>query len=137
MAERAVTIAREKAAARGVDAHFLVADALRLDGLGQVFDTVLNCGLLHTFDSDERQAYAASLASVVTRRGKLYVLCFSDLDPQHAGPHPVAQHEITAAFNRSTGWAVASVRPDRIQARFARQGAPAWLAKIDRIASQD
>ena len=135
VAETAVAIAREKAAARGVGAQFLVADALRLDGLGQVFETALDCGLLHSFDRAERQQYAASLASVTARGGRLYVLCFSDADPQTAGPHPVAQHEISAAFNRKIGWAVASVRPDRILARFAPQGVPAWLAKIDRIAS--
>src|SRR4051812_34823794 len=52
VAETAVSLAREKA--RGVDAEFAVADALHLDRLERKFDTVLDCGLFHTFDGDER-----------------------------------------------------------------------------------
>jgi SAM-dependent methyltransferase len=132
LAETALSIARRKAAARGIDAAFVVADALYLDPLGPVFQTVLDCGLFHTFDGDERRDYVASLASVTSRGGNLYVLCFSDVGPD-TGPHPIGQEELRAAFKRSGGWSVASVSPDRIQTRFDAQGAPAWLAKIERI----
>ncbi len=115
------------------DADFVVADALHLDRLGRVFETVLDCGLFHTFDSDKRRDYVAGLTSVTRRGGHLYVLCFSDVDPGPRGPHPVSQEELRAAFKRSGGWSVAFVRPDRIQTRFDAQGAPAWLAKIQRI----
>ena len=37
-----------------LDAEFTAADAFRLDRLGRMFDTVLDSGLFHTFDSDER-----------------------------------------------------------------------------------
>jgi SAM-dependent methyltransferase len=133
VAETAVSIARKKAAARGIDADFVVADAFHLDRLGRVFETVLDCGLFHTFDSDERRDYVASLASVTGRGGNLYVLCFSDAGPGTSGPHPISQEEVRAAFKRSSGWSVASISPDRIQTRFDTQGAPAWLAKIERI----
>ena len=103
------------------------------DRLGRVFETVLDCGLFHTFDSDERRDYVAGLASVTSRGGDLYVLCFSDVGPRYRGPHPISQEELRAAFKRSGGWSVASVSPDRIQTRFDAQGAPAWLAKIERI----
>jgi SAM-dependent methyltransferase len=133
VAETAVSIARKKAAARGMDADFVVADALHLDRLGRVFETVLDCGLFHTFDSDERRDYVASLASVTGRGGYLYVLCFSDAGPGPGGPHPIRQEELRAAFKRDSGWSVVSISPDRIQARFDTQGLPAWLAKIERI----
>jgi ubiquinone/menaquinone biosynthesis C-methylase UbiE len=133
VAETALSIAREKAAARGVDAEFVVADALRLHRLGRVFETVIDCGLLHTFDSDERRDYVASLASVTGRGGHLYVLCFSDVGPGTGGPHPMNQDELRAAFERSSGWSVASISPDRLRTRFDAQGAAAWLAKIERI----
>ena len=81
VAETALSIAREKAAARGIDAAFVVADALHLDRLGRAFETVLDCGLFHTFDSDERRTYVASLASVTSPGGHVYVLCFSDVGP--------------------------------------------------------
>jgi ubiquinone/menaquinone biosynthesis C-methylase UbiE len=132
VAETALSIAREKAAARGIDAEFVFADALHLDRLGRVFETVLDCGLFHAFDSDERPDYVASLASVTGRGGHLYVLCFSDVGPD-TGPHPVSQEQLRAAFNRSSGWSVASIDPDRCQTRFGAQGVPAWLARIERI----
>jgi ubiquinone/menaquinone biosynthesis C-methylase UbiE len=133
VAETALSIARATAARRGIDAEFVVADALHLDRLGRVFETVLDCGLFHTFDSDERRDYVAGLASVTSRGGDLYLLCFSDVGPGPCGPHPISQEELSAAFTRGGGWCVASVGPDRIQTRFDAQGAPAWLAKIDRI----
>jgi ubiquinone/menaquinone biosynthesis C-methylase UbiE len=133
VAETAVSLAREKAADRGMDAEFVVADALRLDRLGRVFDTVLDCGLFHAFDGDERREYAASLASVTRPGGHLYVLCFRDVGPDLAGPHPVSQEELRAAFERRGGWSVVSVSPDEIQMTFNAQGVPAWLAKIQRI----
>jgi ubiquinone/menaquinone biosynthesis C-methylase UbiE len=132
VAETALSIAREKAAARGLDADFMAADALHLDHLGQMFETVLDCGLFHTFDSDERRAYVASLASVTGRGGNLYVLCFSDVGPDPCGPHPVSLDEFTAAFEGSSGWRIASVGPDRIQTRLSAQAMPAWLAKVER-----
>ena len=94
---------------------------------------VLDCGLFHTFDGDERRDYVAGLASVTGRGGDLYVLCFSDTGAG-TGPHPIGQEELRAAFERGGGWSVASVIPDRIQTRFDADGVPAWLAKIERTA---
>jgi SAM-dependent methyltransferase len=132
VAQTALSIARKKAAGRGIDADFVVADAFHLDRLDRGFETVLDCGLFHTFDGDERRDYVASLASVTGRGGRLYVLCFSDVGPG-TGPHPISQQELRAAFTRRSGWSVASISPDRCETRFDAHGAPAWLAKIERI----
>ncbi len=132
VAETALSIAREKAAARGLDTEFVVADALHLDALDRAFDSVLDCGLFHSFDGDERRDYVASLATVTRRGGHLYMLCFSDAAPDQ-GPHPVSREELSEPFEQSSDWSVASVSPDRIRTRFHAQGAPAWLAKIERI----
>jgi SAM-dependent methyltransferase len=133
VAETALAIAREKADARGLDVEFAAVDALELARLGRRFDTVLDCGLFHTFDADERPGYVASLASVTERDGTLYVLCFSDIGPD-TGPHPVTQDEVRAAFQPSNGWSIAAIEPDRIRTRFHDdEGGPAWLATIKRI----
>ncbi len=137
VAETAVSIARDSAVARGLDAEFIVADALNLDPLDRVFDTVLDCALFHAFDNDERRDYVASLASVTRRGARLYLLCFSDADPETAGPHPVSRHELSAPFTPGSGWSIASVSPERLQASFAPEGAPAWLAKVERIEPHD
>jgi hypothetical protein len=64
-----------------------------LERLGRRFETVLDCGLFHTFDADERPRYVASLASVTEHDATLYVLCFSDDGPD-TGPHPISQEEL-------------------------------------------
>ena len=132
VAETALAIAREKASNRGIEVEFAAADAFHLERLGRRFKTVLDCGLFHTFDSDERPKYVASLASVTENDGTLYVLCFSD-DAPNTGPHPISQEELRAAFNSSNGWKVGGIEPDRIQTRYHDDGAPAWLATIKRI----
>src|SRR6188474_3279214 len=105
VAETALAIARAKAADRGIKVEFAAADALQLERLGRKFQMVLDCGLFHTFDGDERPEYAASLASVTEQGGTLYVLCFSDHGPD-TGPHPVGKAELRAAFTPSVGWNV-------------------------------
>jgi SAM-dependent methyltransferase len=132
VAETALAIARKKAADHGIEAEFAVADAFQLARLRRRFQTVLDCGLFHTFDGDERPRYAASLASVTEHDGTVYVLCFSDDGPE-TGPHPISQRELRAAFTSSHGWKVAAIEPDRIQTRFHDDGAPAWFATIKRI----
>lgn len=133
VAQTAVAMAREKADGRGIDVEFAVADALQLECLGRRFETVLDCGLFHTFGADERANYVESLASVTEYGGTLYVLCLSDVGPD-IGPHPVSHDELNAAFQPSGGWSVAAIDPDRIQTRFhGDAGAPAWLATIKRI----
>lgn len=132
VAETGLASARAKARDRGIKADFIAADAFQLQRLGRMFNTVLDCGLFHTFDGDERLRYVASLASVTEHDATLYVLCFSDDGPD-TGPHPVSQNELSAAFNRSTGWAVTAIEPDRLQTRFHdHNGGPAWLATIVR-----
>jgi SAM-dependent methyltransferase len=132
VAQTALAIAQRKARDRGIEVAFALADALQLQRLGRRFATVLDCGLFHTFDGDERPGYVASLASVTEHDGTLYVLCFSDDGPD-TGPHPVSRQQLTAAFNPGSGWKVAAIEPDRVQTRYHDDGAPAWLATIKRL----
>jgi len=131
VAETAIALAREKAAARGLDADFAVADAFQLNHLGQKFQTVLDCGLFHTFNADERALYVASLASVTGRGAAVYILCFSDAAPD-TGPHPIREDELRAAFAAQDQWRFAALEAARIETRFHEHGAPAWLASIQR-----
>ncbi len=132
VAETALAMARKKADERLLQVDFTAADAFELDRLGRRFETVLDCGLFHSFDRDERPRYVASLASVTEHDGTLQLVCFSDQGPD-TGPHPVSQDELRAAFNARTGWGVAAIDPDRLRTRFHDNGAPAWVATIKRI----
>jgi hypothetical protein len=115
-----------------MEVEFAALDAFQLKRLRRRFQTVLDCGLFHTFDADERIRYVESVASVMECDGTLYVLCFSDVGPD-TGPHPVTQEELRMAFNSSAGWNIVAIASDRVQTRFHEQGAPAWLATIKRI----
>jgi SAM-dependent methyltransferase len=132
VAETALAMARKKAEGRGMKVEFATADAFHLERLGRMFQTVLDCGLFHTFNRDERPGYAASLASVTEHHGTLYVLCFSDEGPETV-PHPIREEELRAAFHPSKGWEIAAIKRERIQTRIHDDGAPAWLATIKRI----
>jgi ubiquinone/menaquinone biosynthesis C-methylase UbiE len=131
VAETALAIAREKAVERRVEIEFAAADAFELKRLGRLFQTVLDSGLFHTFEGEERIRYAASLASVTERDGTLYVLCFSDAGPD-TGPHPIREEELRSAFHAGSGWDIAALEADRIETRFHQDGAPAWFATIKR-----
>jgi ubiquinone/menaquinone biosynthesis C-methylase UbiE len=131
IAETALAIARQKADDRGIAIEFAAADAFDLERLGRTFDTVLDCGLFHTFDGDERPGYVASLASVTERDATLYVLCFSD-DGPGTGPHPVTADDLRVAFRPGTGWDVTALEPDRIHTTYHDDGAPAWFATVKR-----
>ena len=128
----AIEQACRKAAERGLTVRFEVADALNLGQLGLTFDTVIDCGLFHTFDDDGRVRYVTSLASVLRPGGTCYLMCFSDRQPGEFGPRRVRQDELRAAF--SDGWSVESIVADTFEVNpgFPGGTARAWLATIRR-----
>jgi SAM-dependent methyltransferase len=127
----AVARAKEKAAARGVPAAFLVADALALGKLRRRFETALDCGLFHTLDVADHRAYAESLTEALSPGSTLHLLCFSDEEPPGPGPRHVTEGEIRAAF-RSI-FSVHRIRPGRFESRMHPGGARAWVATMIRI----
>ena len=130
LSAKAIELAMTKAARRGVEARFLVADALRLPDLGEQFDTVLDCGLFHVLDDDEREQYVASLAEVVPRGGRLHMLCFSERQPGDWGPRRVTQDEIRTAF--SMEWEINTIEFAVIDLTWDPTGAQAWLVTATR-----
>jgi cyclopropane fatty-acyl-phospholipid synthase-like methyltransferase len=130
LSAKAIELAITKATERGVEARFLVADALLLDDLGEEFDTVLECGLFHILDDRDRKRYVDSLAAVVRPGGRYHMLCFSDLQPGDWGPRRVTQEEIQAAF--SEGWEVESIEATVIDLTWDLVGAHAWQVEATR-----
>jgi SAM-dependent methyltransferase len=126
----AIGLARRKAAERGTDVRFLVADALDLGSLGEAFDTVIDSGLFHVFDDDERVRYVDSLRAVTAPGSRVYLLCFSDRFPPGFGPRRVSQEEIRASF--SDGWTVEAIDAVGFEVNFSPEPVPAWLATITR-----
>jgi SAM-dependent methyltransferase len=126
----AIGLARQKAAERGIDVRFLVGDALDLGSLGEFFDTVIDSGLFHVFDDDDRVRYVDSLRAATAPGGRVYVLCFSDRFPPGFGPRRVSEEEIRASF--SDGWTVEAIDAVGLEVNFSPEPIPAWLATISR-----
>jgi cyclopropane fatty-acyl-phospholipid synthase-like methyltransferase len=128
----AITIAQRKARDRGLDARFLVWDALRLPELGEQFDIVLDSGLFHVFDDEDRARYVASLRVIIPTGGRYYMLCFSDRQPGATGPRRVSQSEIRQAF-ASPDWQVDAIDAMTMETNMDDTGVRAWRASISRI----
>jgi SAM-dependent methyltransferase len=139
---RAVEQARANAAARNVEAHFQVADALAL-GDDTTYDTVIDSALFHIFDADDRARYVRSLHLACRPGALVHVLALSDTGPAF-GPQ-VSDATIREAFSqrwvledlRLTEYRGAIVRDEHAVALHRQIGEfvdlPAWLARARRI----
>jgi cyclopropane fatty-acyl-phospholipid synthase-like methyltransferase len=128
----AITIAQRKARDRGLAARFLVWNALRLPELGEQFDIVLDSGLFHVFDDEDRARYVASLRAIIPTGGRYYMLCFSDRQPGSTGPRRVSQSEIRQAF-ASPDWQIDAIDAMTMETNMDDTGVRAWRASISRI----
>ena len=131
-APTAIGLARRKAQERGLDARFIVGDALDLGALGEQYDTVIDSGLFHSFEDDDRSRFVDSLRAAAAAGGRYYLLCFTDQQPGDWGPRRVSQDEIRASF--ADGWRVESIEAATFEVvhRRGSDGALAWLATITR-----
>jgi len=129
----AIGRARDKAAERGIQARFELADVLSLGQLGLAFDTVIDSGVFHVFGDSDRACYVTSLASVLEPGGTCYLICFSDRQPGDYGPRRVGQDELRAAF--ADGWSVTGIAADtfELNPEFETTSAQAWLATLRRL----
>lgn len=135
VSEKGIELAREKADqwsakadGRDLDATFRVANALDLpDDLGP-FDTVLDSGLFHAFESDQRETYADELVDVVAAGGRVFVLGFREGAPEDWGPNPFTPDDVREAFS-GDGWAVRETRDVEFVTR--ERAVPGLLAVVE------
>ena len=128
----AIERARVKAEQRGHHVQFLAADALRLDALGRIFDTVIDSGLFHVFSDEDRARYVESLARAVREGGRAFILCFSDREPGDWGPRRVTERELRDAFRN--GWELERLVPERLETNLGTEGVDGGLAMVRRVA---
>jgi cyclopropane fatty-acyl-phospholipid synthase-like methyltransferase len=145
IASTAVDRARAKARQRGIAVAWFVWDVLELgriaDRIGH-FDSAIDSGVFHTFSDADRRGYVASIASVVRTDGRLFLMCFSEHEPDWGGPRRVTREEIRDAFSHDRGWSVEEIDAARFatnpiempsDATDPKRGAHAWLARIRRL----
>ncbi|KUI32862.1 methyltransferase type 12 [Mycobacterium sp. IS-1742] len=76
--DKAVAKARAKAAAKGVTAGFVRADATRLstEGVGSGFTLIVDNGCLHGMSGDDRDAYVREVTAVAAPGAHLVIVAF-------------------------------------------------------------
>jgi SAM-dependent methyltransferase len=131
IAPSAIRLAETKAAARRLPARFIVGDARQLGSMGEQFDIVLDCGLFHVFDDEDRPRFVESLAQTVRPGGRYFMLCFSEEEPAGWGPRRVTQAEIRALF--VNGWDVETIEPTELHVTIRPEAVRAWFATVRRI----
>ncbi|MBW1599257.1 class I SAM-dependent methyltransferase [Streptomyces sp. JJ38] len=127
----AIQQAKERAAERGVTATFAVADATDLSAYADRFDTVVDSGLFHVLDAEQRRKYATTLHAACRPGGRVFVLAFSAEGrevvkarmaaigvPQQVTSRmsPLAPDDLRAAFGPL--WEEESIRDSAIRVRF-------------------
>jgi cyclopropane fatty-acyl-phospholipid synthase-like methyltransferase len=132
LAPTAIARARAKAHERGLQVEFHLEDTLSLAVPRSRFDCAIDCGLFHTFTDADRVRYAASAHRVLRAGGRLFVLCFSEHEPNWGGPRRVSQPEIYAAF--ADGWSVREIRATRFATNQPSIPGHAWRATLERSA---
>ncbi|GAA3433275.1 hypothetical protein GCM10018954_028780 [Kutzneria kofuensis] len=100
IAGSAIEQARAKAADRGLDVDFRVADATVLDGVEGGYNTVLDSAMMHCLSDADRQAYLAAAHRVSAPGARLHVLCFPDFV---AGAFPMPGSLDEASLRRDIG----------------------------------
>jgi cyclopropane fatty-acyl-phospholipid synthase-like methyltransferase len=131
VAPTAIRLAERKAHDRASDVRFLEMDALDLRALGEQYDTVLDSGVFHVFDDQDRARFVESISAVTAPAGLCHLLCFSERQPGDWGPRRVSESEIRESF--AEGWKIEAIEPAIFEVTIAPDGAQAWLAAIRRL----
>jgi SAM-dependent methyltransferase len=137
----AIEQARENAAAKGVDGHFEVADAMNL-GDQRRYDTIVDSALFHIFDDADRARYVSSLHAACQPGALVHVLALSDAG-RGFGPE-VSETVIRDAFG--DGWELEALATTTYRGVVgephaealglpvgARVDEPAWLVRARRV----
>jgi cyclopropane fatty-acyl-phospholipid synthase-like methyltransferase len=126
----AIGKAEQKARERGLQPSFLVHDALDLGSLGETFDTVIDSGVFHVFDDQDRAQYVESLKTATQPGARLFLLCFSELQPGNFGPRRITEAELRESF--AEGWQIDALERTTMTVTFAPEFVQAWLTSMTR-----
>jgi ubiquinone/menaquinone biosynthesis C-methylase UbiE len=126
----AIAAAEKKREDRGLAATFVLGDALDLAPLGRTFDTVLDCGLFHVLEEDERAAYLRELEKVLRPGGRHLMLGFAT-NPSGPGPRGYSAEELRGYF--AAGYREVFLRATSFKANVeSEERKAAWLSLFER-----
>ena len=128
----ALITAERRAKDAGVEVIFAVADATKLEGYTDAFDTVIDSGMFHCLDDDGKRSYLTALHRATRASARLLMACFCDAQPDEGPfPRPVVSEQTLRDSMGTTGWEITSLETATVQ----REGMPAmafWLVQAER-----
>lgn len=112
----ALITAERRAADAKVNIRFAVADATKLDGYTDAFDTVIDSGMFHCLDDDGKRRYAAAVHRATRADATLLLSCFSDANPPEGDRRVpnVTESQLRAVLG-DTGWQIVSLEPATVR----------------------
>jgi SAM-dependent methyltransferase len=130
----ALITAEGRAKDAGVDVKFAVADATKLEGYADAFDTIIDSGMYHCLDDDGKRAYLAALHRATRSGARLLLSCFSDANVEHdelPTPIPGVPEQTLRDTMGETGWEITSLEPMTAQPVDMPEMA-FWLVQAER-----
>ncbi|UOX84869.1 class I SAM-dependent methyltransferase [Amycolatopsis sp. FBCC-B4732] len=109
-APSAIAQASARAAEKGLDIEFAVADATKLEGYEGRFDTVLDSALYHCLSEEERHSYLAALTRAARPGARLHLFAFSTELPD-AFPAPYLISEANLRETVGENWTIEVLEP--------------------------
>ena len=126
--ERALRVARRRAAQSGVEVEFVQGDVAHLDraGIGGPFDLFLDLGCFHILPDQVRALYGASIARVAAPDARLILFAFGH-NRHPFGPRGAEREEIERYL--SPAWTIAwSALENDLPYRTPRGASATWYA---------
>jgi SAM-dependent methyltransferase len=109
-APSAVEQARSRAAEKGLEIEFAVADATKLEGHEGRFDTVLDSALYHCLSEDERHRYLAALTRTARPGATLHLFAFSPEIPDgFPAPYLITEADLRETVGKD--WTIERLEP--------------------------
>ncbi|MEV1007485.1 class I SAM-dependent methyltransferase [Streptomyces sp. NPDC049881] len=102
----AIKLAKERH--KGLDIEFFVADATKLTGYENRFDTVLDSALYHVLSTDDRKRYLEAVHRATRPGAWLNLLVFASVPGGMPAPMSVPDDELTSSI-AAGGWEITSM----------------------------
>ena len=130
--ERALRVARRRAASCGVSVEFVRGDVTHLDRAGIIgpFDLFLDLGCFHILSEQERRLYSESITRVATADARLILFAFGP-NKYVLGPRGAERADIERSF--SPGWTIVWSRPESELPYRTPRGASATWYLLQRV----
>jgi SAM-dependent methyltransferase len=130
--------ARENARKAGVSVNFQLADATKLDGLENRFDTVVDCAFYHTLSDDRelQKSYAKALHRATKPGARLYMFEFGQHNVNgFRMPRSLSEEDFRQVLP-DAGWEITYLGPTTYQVNMSMQTFEMMLARNPDMADQ-